>query len=64
MSNTEAFEINNGVMLGRPGSDFIKWLIGRLTLSMAAELHRKQVQAKKEASLIQVLALMDPQKAD
>lgn len=37
VSNTAAFEVNNGILLGRPGSDTIRHLVEQLGFSITRE---------------------------
>ena len=63
VSNTQAFEVNNGILLGKPGSTFTRYLIERLWESIERERKAVAVLTAKEQQLIQMLSLIDPTRA-
>jgi mannosyltransferase OCH1-like enzyme len=63
VSNTQAFEVNNGIMLGKPGSAFTRYLIEKLGENIKKERKAVVASTVKENQLIQMLSLVDPAKA-
>jgi len=63
VSNTQAFEVNNGILLSKPGNTFTRHLIERLGRSIAKERKAVAALTTKENQLIQMLSLIDPAKA-
>lgn len=63
VSHTQAFEVNNGVLLSKPHSPVTAHLISKLRASLEADRKRVQAAQSKEAQMIQMMSMIDPAKA-
>lgn len=64
VSNTQAFEINNGILLAKPGSLFTQHLIKKLCESIVKQKKLLEAKRLKDQQLIVMLTMLDPAKAE
>lgn len=64
LSNSLAFECNNGLILSKPACQFVATLIGDLKVSFKKEREKLEKRIAKEKSVVHVLQMVDPSKAE
>ena len=64
LSNTLAFECNNGLILSKPACPFVSTLISDLRVSFLKEKELLKQRIAKEKPVLQVLKMVDPSKAE
>lgn len=63
VSNTQAFEVNNGILVAKPGSLFTQHLVKKLGESIIKQKKLLEAKRSKDQQLIDMLKMLDPAKA-